>query len=425
VRRPKAVLVSVAVAAAATMAGAWLVVPAGQAAVTPAAYAACTDPAWAEGRTYTAGTKVSYNGRTYQALVTHTAHPGTGWNPAATPSLWKDLGACGAVPTTPGTSPTASRSPSASPSRSPSASPSRSPSASPTASSSPRPPVGGMAAAPYLYLGWGNPPDPRTVMNATGVKWFTMAFILAQNGCNPSWDGNRPLTGGIDSTAIANIRAAGGDIIPSVGGWSGNKLGPNCSTPEALAAAYQKVVDAFNLKAIDFDIENSDEFDNFTVQDRILNAIKILKQRNPGLQIIVTIPTFRSGLSNSGLHMVQYAKANNVPIDVWTIMPFNFGCTGASMYDCTVQSAEGLKTALKNAFGWTDAQAYARMGLSGMNGRSDTGEVTTTADWTRIRDWARARGLARFTYWSVNRDRAGGSGTPQADWEFTRITAAY
>ena len=39
-----------------------------------------------------------------------------------------------------------------------------------------------MPAAPYLYLGWGNPPDPRTVMSATGVKWFTLAFMLDGGG---------------------------------------------------------------------------------------------------------------------------------------------------------------------------------------------------------------------------------------------------
>ncbi|MYS18580.1 carbohydrate binding domain-containing protein, partial [Streptomyces sp. SID4982] len=40
-------------------------------------------------------------------------------------------------------------------------------------------------AAPYLYEGWGDPPNPATVMNATGVKWFTMAFVLDSGGCNP------------------------------------------------------------------------------------------------------------------------------------------------------------------------------------------------------------------------------------------------
>src|SRR3954471_19157573 len=46
-------------------------------------------------------------------------------------------------------------------------------------------------AAPYLYEGWGDPPSPSTVMSATGVKWFTMAFMLDSGGCNPAWDGSR------------------------------------------------------------------------------------------------------------------------------------------------------------------------------------------------------------------------------------------
>ena len=36
----------------------------------------------------------------------------------------------------------------------------------------------GRMAAPYLYEGWGNPPSPTTVMAATGIHQFTMAFVL-------------------------------------------------------------------------------------------------------------------------------------------------------------------------------------------------------------------------------------------------------
>ncbi|RQX14068.1 carbohydrate-binding protein, partial [Micromonospora arida] len=64
----------------------------------------CAAPTWTEGPTYQAGAQVTYSGRLYQALVTHTAHPGAGWNPASTPSLWRDLGACSGTtppPTTP------------------------------------------------------------------------------------------------------------------------------------------------------------------------------------------------------------------------------------------------------------------------------------------------------------------------------------
>ncbi|MFC8371402.1 carbohydrate binding domain-containing protein [Streptomyces sp. NPDC057238] len=271
-------------------------------------------------------------------------------------------------------------------------------------------------AAPYLYLGWGNPPSATEVMNATGIKWYTMAFILAQNGCNPAWDSQRPLTGGVDESTIEAIRAAGGDIVPSIGGWSGNKLGPNCATPEALAGAYQKVIDAYDLKAIDVDIENTDEFENAAVQDRILGALKIVKQNNPGLRTILTFPTLNTGPNSWGNRLIERSHALGADIDNFTIMPFNFGGQ-ADMYGSTVNATEGLKGKLMSVFGWTEAQAYAHIGISGMNNGSDTGEITTPRIWTQIRDWANSHHIGRLAFWSVNRDRP--------NWEFTSITAGF
>ncbi|MFJ3903787.1 carbohydrate binding domain-containing protein [Streptomyces sp. NPDC090025] len=287
-------------------------------------------------------------------------------------------------------------------------------------------------AAPYLYLGWGNPPAPSTVMNATGIKTFTMAFILSSGGCNPAWDGQRALTGGVDQSTIAAIRAAGGDVVPSIGGWSGNKLGPNCATAEALAGAYQKVIDAYGLKSIDVDIENTDEFENAAVQDRILGALKIVKANNPGLHTILTFGTATSGPTSWGNRLIEQSKALNANIDVFTIMPFDFG-GGADMYGNTISAANGLKNKLKSVYGWDDATAYAHLGISGMNGLSDQQEVTTPEIWTKIRDWGNTNHIARLAFWSVNRDRgcAGGgvsetcSGIAQTDWQFTKITAGF
>ncbi|MFB6520536.1 carbohydrate binding domain-containing protein [Streptomyces sp. NPDC056401] len=295
------------------------------------------------------------------------------------------------------------------------------------------PPTGFKQAAPYLYLGWGNPPSPTTVMNATGTKWFTMAFILSSGGCNPSWDGQRPLTGGVDQSTIASIRAAGGDIVPSIGGWQGNKLGPNCSSAEALAGAYQQVINAYGLKAIDVDIENTDEFENAVVQDRILGALKIVKQNNPGLKTILTFGTSTSGPTSWGNRLIEQSKALNAGIDVFTIMPFDFGNASTDMYASTVSATEGLKAKLKAVYGWDDATAYSHIGISGMNGISDTGETTTVQNWTDIRNWANSHHIARLAFWSVNRDRGcpgGGlqetcSGIAQSDWQFTSITAGF
>ncbi|BCJ54410.1 hypothetical protein Asp14428_58850 [Actinoplanes sp. NBRC 14428] len=359
-------------------------------------------PAWSSSAVYTKDMTASQNGHNYTAKWwTQNESPATHsgqWD------VWADNGACGGVgnpdPTTP-------------------------------VPTDPTTPGGKMASAPYLYPGWGNPPAVSTVMNATGIKAFTIAFVLA-NGCNPVWDGEGGLTGGAHESTINAIKANGGSVVPSIGGWSGNKLGPNCSTPEALAGAYQKIIDTFGLKAIDIDIENSDEFENTVVQDRILNALKIVKQKNPNVKTILTFGTSTTGPNYFGTRLVQQAKALNANIDIFTQMPFDFS-GGADMYASTVGASEGLKNLLKSTFGYSDAQAYSRMGISGMNGLSDQSELTTPQTWSRIREYASSKGFARFTFWSVNRDRAcpgGGvvshcSGISQADWEFTKISAAF
>ncbi|TDD22910.1 glycoside hydrolase family 18, partial [Actinomadura sp. KC06] len=71
-----------------------LVVLSAPSSAQPSSLAVCTYPAWGEGGSYAAGTKVTYSGRGYEARVAHTAHTGAGWNPAATPTLWRDLGVC-------------------------------------------------------------------------------------------------------------------------------------------------------------------------------------------------------------------------------------------------------------------------------------------------------------------------------------------
>src|SRR5438034_426413 len=59
-------------------------------------------------------------------------------------------------------------------------------------------PQGSAMAAPYIYNGWGDPPSATSVMSATGIKQFTMAFMLSGGGCVPKWDSQRALTGGVD-----------------------------------------------------------------------------------------------------------------------------------------------------------------------------------------------------------------------------------
>ncbi|MFF3694219.1 chitinase [Streptomyces sp. NPDC002221] len=294
--------------------------------------------------------------------------------------------------------------------------------------------AGTMAVAPYEYLGWGNPQKPTDVMAATGVKWFTLAFILSDGGCNPKWDGSRALTGGSDESAIKSIRGAGGDVVVSVGGWSGNKLGEKCSSASALAGAYQKVIDAYHLKALDIDIEDT-EFSNATVRQRVVSALKIVKTNNPGIVTYVTMGTTTNGPDGNGKDLINKGAAAGLANDGWTIMPFDFQGHSGTMGSVTVNALEGLKAAVKSAYGYSDDAAYRHIGVSSMNGKTDeSDETVSTNDFQTILGYAKQHHIARFTFWAVNRDRQCGSGGDagsscsgigQSPYAFTKIVAQY
>ncbi|MER6736057.1 alpha-galactosidase [Streptomyces puniciscabiei] len=303
----------------------------------------------------------------------------------------------------------------------------------PTASATALAASPGMAVAPYEYLGWGDPPDPAKVMSATGVTWFTLAFVLSDGTCNPKWDGSRPLTGGSDQSAVDRIRSAGGDVIVSVGGWSGAKLGERCSSAAQLAAAYQKVVSAYRLRAIDIDIENT-EWSNATVRQRVVDALKTLKANNPGLKTVITFGTTTTGPDATGVDMIKRAARSGLANDVWCVMPFDFGGGTTNMGALTTQAMEGLKARVKAAYGYDDATAYARIGLSSMNGKTDdSGERVRVADFKTMLAYARQHHIARLTFWSANRDRPCGSGTggdscsgvPQQPYDYLKVFTQY
>ena len=299
-----------------------------------------------------------------------------------------------------------------------------------TPPTSPPPGPGVMAAAPYLYEGWGNPPDPRTIMSATGVRWFTMAFMLNNGNCNPLWDGGRALTGGVDQTTINNIRSAGGDVMVSFGGASGPWLEHYCTSASALAGAYQKVITALNLKAIDIDIEGT-PYDNATDQQKTVDALKTIKANNPGITVYITLGTGTGGPDSS---LINRAASSGLQVDGWSIMTFDWGNSTGNQGQLTGQAVDGLHNLLKNAYGYSDDVAYRHSGISSMNGITDEQATVTVADFRTMLAYAQLHHLARFTYWSQNRDRPcpGAypnddtcSGVSQAAWDFTRVVAQY
>jgi chitinase len=291
------------------------------------------------------------------------------------------------------------------------------------------------ASAPYLMPFDNSPPNPVDVMNATGQKAFQLAFILAPTGggCSPTWDGTRAVSSDTDAAAmIGNIRANGGDVSVSIGGYGGTKLGQTCGSPEATAAAYQQVITKYSLKAIDFDLEEP-EYENTAAVHNEIGAAKILQQNNAGLYVSVTTAGTAAGTGWFGTQMLNEAKTSGFTPANFSIMPFDGGFNGGSSQTAALEAFHGI---LMSTFGWDSATAYGHEGISQMNGRSDAGEYFYQADFQTTLDYATSHKLARYTNWSVNRDRqcpdpnqstTSGvcSSVPQSAWEFTKYSARF
>jgi len=288
-------------------------------------------------------------------------------------------------------------------------------------------------AAPYEYMGWGDPQPPASVIEQTGVSDLTLAFVLDKGRCNPEWDGSRPLLGGVDEHAIEAIRAAGGEVDVSFGGWSGRKLGSSCASAAALAGAYEKVIGAYSLRAIDIDIEHT-ELRSSKVRRRVIEALALVRAAHPALEISITFPASEAGPEAQGLSLIADAASIGLQPSSWTIMPFDFGAAKTDMGHASVRAAEGLARDLSSAYAISEADAYEHAGISSMNGDTDEpAETVSLEDLHTMLAFARQQRLARLTFWAVNRDRPCGggapeeecSGIPQEALAFTRAIAEY
>jgi chitinase len=290
------------------------------------------------------------------------------------------------------------------------------------------------ASAPYVMPEDNSPPDVAAVMDATGQKAFQLAFILADGGCTPSWGGTSPISSDTAAGALINtIRGKGGDVSVSIGGYGGTKLGETCGSPTATAAAYQQVISKYGLKAVDFDLEEP-EYENDAAVNNELGAAQILQRNNSGLYVSVTMPGTTSGTGWFGTQLLDKSKTLGFTPDNFSIMPFDGGFNGGSSQVAALESFHGL---LESHLGWSSSVAYAHEGASLMNGRSDAGEYFQLSDFQTVLDYATGHGLARFTFWAVNRDRQCSppdnngqtsgvcSSVPQNSWDFTKFSARF
>jgi hypothetical protein len=324
------------------------------------------------------------------------------------------------------------------PSPTPSPTPTPTPTPSPTPTSTSSSPPGSWTHPVYFMPLDNDPPPVSQIIADSGETEFNLSFVLDAGGCTPAWDGDSSELVSNDTAVLADvqaIRAAGGDVAVTFGGYNGTELGTDCGSASALAAAYQEVITKYSLTRVDFDYENGALDSNTAIR---FGAIHILEQEDPNLQVSLTVPMTTVGFPDTGIDEIEAAIANGATLDVINIMDFDVGLTSGTETAQTEAIAEDAVSQLESIYGWTAAQAWSHLGITLMNGHTDQpSELFEQSDFDNILAFAQANGAALYSFWSVNRDfecPAGAvepwdpgtcSGITQNPYDFTKIIVQY
>jgi len=372
-------------------------------------------PNWAPNTPYAIGALVMFNGVEYQCIQAHTSE--VGWEPPNTPALWNPV----------------SGTPNPTPTPKPTPTPVPTPTPNPTPTPVPPPPTGNRLFAPYIDMSLSNN-NLAAISRASGIRDFTLAFIIDNGGCKAGWGGfGVPV--GSDTTVgplINALRSSGGNVIISFGGAAGIEIGQACSSASAAQAQYQAVINKYKVKMIDFDIEGAPIADTAAV-DRRNAALAGLQKANSGLIISYTLPvltktaTESGGLTQDGINLLANAKKHGVNIRVVNIMTMDYGADA---------NPNTMGQNAINAFNATLKQIRAigisaPLGITPMIGRNDVQpEVFTLNDAQKVLNFAKPNGnVARLAFWSVSRDNGSCSGAvsdscsgiSQNTWDFAHI----
>lgn len=289
-----------------------------------------------------------------------------------------------------------------------------------------------------------------TTAALSGARYFTLAFLetLGKQSCTLAWNGESSRTLGSRAyiSDINSLRALGGDVVPSFGGFSadegGTEIGDSCKDVNKIAAAYEKVIKTYNVSRLDMDVEGQSLGRSAGI-DRRNKAIALVQHwaeaHNRPLKISYTLPTSRDGLESDALAVLQNAISNGVRIDIVQPMVFDY-------YDGQdVDMGHSAITALKGLHGQlaslmplrTSTNLWALEGATIMNGRDDyptTIETTLVSDAKQLKAFATSKGMAVLAMWAIQRDNGGCPGNPGSDncsgiaqhiWAFTKVLKTF
>ncbi len=281
--------------------------------------------------------------------------------------------------------------------------------------------------APYVDMGAYPVPDLTAIATQYGVTTLNLGFMQADPDGNLAWAGLTLLEPDSEffqaqqiNESIAEFQAAGGQIVVSLGGVSGTTIAQTYAAQgldaQALADAYEGVIETYSLDRIDFDVEGAAVADRVSVDLRN-DALAIVQQDYPDLEIWYTLPVLPSGLTSDGVYVVQSALDAGVALDGVNVMTMDYGESAApttgpnaqTMGAYAIEAAESTYQQMSALYaGYGIEFSWSMIGVTPMIGVNDiTTEVFTLDDAQAVLDFANSTGLGMISFWSITRDNPG------------------
>lgn len=286
--------------------------------------------------------------------------------------------------------------------------------------------------SPYVDMSLTTSQDLVHIVEDAKLEAVTLAFVLSSGTNTIGWGGtgtiaNDSLPNGSTVGSIINeLKSNGVDVTISFGGANGQEAASTFSSVTALVAAYQSIVDTYGVKKLDFDIEGAALADTHANSMRN-EALAILQQNNPGLEVSYTLPVLTDGLTPVGLALLKDAMVHGVDISHVNIMAMDYG----DYYDSGDMGDDAIKAAEATLDQMHAIGLNTKLVITPMIGINDvTSEVFTLEDAHQLVDYVSAHdNIAGISMWSLSRDNGDvvghvspvGSGIAQADYGFSEI----
>jgi len=299
--------------------------------------------------------------------------------------------------------------------------------------------------APYFETYDTTGGSPATLARESGARYLSLAFLqTAQAGsCTAYWNGDTsmPIASSSFGSDIAAIQAAGGNVIPSFGGYAadttGTELADSCTSVPAIAQVYEQVITTYHVPRIDLDIEGTSLTDTAGINRRNEAVAQVeawAAARGRRIQFSYTLPTPTTGLDPADDALLENAVADHARIATVNLLTFDYYIgTEQNMLTDTETAASGTYHELQSLFpGESSARLWHMIGITEMPGIDDFGpdETFTQADAVAVLNWAQRAGIGTLSFWALQRDNGGCPGTKgagncsglqQPTWYFSHV----